>query len=358
MTFVYEALPGKVTFGNGTITQLSAIAAAMGLERALVLCTPSKRALAERAAGLLGDRCVGIHDRALMHVPAATVDAALSAVAMHKADACITLGGGSTIGLAKAIALQTGLPIVAVPTTYSGSEMTPVWGTTKDRIKTTGRDLKVLPKAVIYDPELTYELPANVAGPSGLNAIAHCVEGLYAQNSNPITSLMAEAGIAALAASLPVIVKTPRDAEARYQALYGAWLSGCVLGAVGMALHHKLCHILGGSFNLPHAETHSVILPHAVAYNCQHAPVAMQALARALQVEARDVAGALHDLARLSACPLGLQALGLAEADLDQVADLAARNPYYNPRPLERTALRALLQNAFDGSRPRPTASS
>lgn len=352
MSFVYDALPGKVIFGNGAIAQVGAQAAALGLQRALVLCTPSKRALAERVAALFGERCAGIHAGAVMHVPVETVDAALSVMTAYAADGCVAIGGGSTIGLAKAIALHTGLPILALPTTYAGSEMTPVWGLTRDRVKTTGRDLKVLPKTVIYDPELTYDLPATVSGPSGLNALAHCVEGLYAQNRNPITSLMAEAAIRALATSLPMVVTAPRDAEARYQALYGAWLSGCVLGAVGMALHHKLCHTLGGSFNLPHAETHAVMLPHVVAFNSSHAPEAMQALARGLQVAVNDAAGALHDLARQSACPLSLQALGLQASDLDQVADLATRNPYYNPRPVERTAVRTLLQAAFDGVRP------
>jgi len=352
MSFVYQSLPGKVIFANGAITQARTEATALGLQRVLVLSTPSKLALAERVAALLGDCCVGIHAGAVMHVPSETVDAALAVVRAHAADGCLAIGGGSTIGLAKAIALHTGLPILAVPTTYSGSEMTPVWGLTRDRIKTTGRDLKVLPKTVIYDPELTYELPAAVSGPSGLNAIAHCVEGLYAQNCNPITSLMAEAAIRALAASLPIVVTAPRDAAARYQTLYGAWLSGCVLGAVGMALHHKLCHTLGGSFNLPHAETHAVMLPHVVAFNRLHADEAMQALARGLQVEVSDAAGALHDLARLSACPLSLQELGLQAGDLDQVADLATRNPYYNPRPVERTGVRTLLQAAFDGTRP------
>ena len=239
---------------------------------------------------------------------------------------------------------------MAVPTTYSGSEMTPIQGITADGVKRTRRDRRMLPKVVIYDPKLTLGLPARVAGPSGMNAIAHCVEALYAEGANPITSLMAEDGIRALAASLPVVVRTPADLDARALALYGAWLAGAALGAVGMALHHKLAHVLGGSFNLPHAETHTLILPQAAAYNRQAAPEAMARVARALGAE--DAPGALFDLARALGAEMRLAAFGLSEADLDRAADLAAQDPYYNPRPVTREGVRALLQDAYDGRRP------
>jgi maleylacetate reductase len=218
------------------------------------------------------------------------------------ADCCVAVGGGSTVGLAKAIALTSGLPILAVPTTYAGSEMTPIWGLTAGGAKQTGRDARVLPRTVIYDPELTLGLPPRVAGPSGMNALAHCVEALYAPDTSPIVQLMAEEGIRALAAALPAIRVEPADLRARAGALYGAWLAGAALGTVSMGLHHKLCHTLGGSFGLPHAETHAVVLPYAAAYNRAAAPEAMSRAARALG--ATDAPGALFRRlrSRISAC--------------------------------------------------------
>jgi maleylacetate reductase len=266
-------------------------------------------------------------------------------------DCCVAIGGGSTAGLAKAIALTSGLPILAIPTTYAGSEMTPIWGITEGGVKKTGRDVRVLPKTVIYDPALTLSLPVALTVTSGINAIAHCVEALYSRDANPIISLIAEEGIRALAGSLPKIAKQPADTEGRSLALYGAWLGGVSLGAVGMALHHKLCHTLGGTFNLPHAETHSVVLPHAVAYNTAAAPEAMNRIARALG--ASSATDGLYDLASSLGAPVSLKSLGMRREQLDQAADLAVQNPYYNPRPVTREGIRVLLESAFEGSRPR-----
>jgi maleylacetate reductase len=229
--------------------------------------------------------------------------------------------------------------------------MTPIWGLTEGGMKRTGRDMKVLPRLVIYDPELTLTLPAAIAGPSGMNAVAHCVEALYSETANPIVSLMAEEGIRALAASLPKVVSRPNDLEARTTALYGAWLAGAALGSVGMALHHKLCHTLGGSFNLPHAETHTVVLPYATAYNRTAAPEAMQRTARAL-ADGADPAMALHELAKRLGAPTALKDIGMKAADLDRAAELATQNPYYNPRPVTREGIRALLDDAYHGRPP------
>jgi alcohol dehydrogenase class IV len=228
--------------------------------------------------------------------------------------------------------------------------MTPIYGITEAGLKKTGRAPRVLPRTVIYDPELTLGLPVGMSVTSGINAIAHAAEGLYAVDSNPIMCLMAEEGIAALGRALPAIKKQPHDLEARSNALYGAWLCGTVLGHVGMALHHKLCHTLGGSFNLPHAETHTIVLPHALAYNASAAPLAMQRIARALQ--GRSAAQAVFDLALHNGAPVALKDMGLRERDLDKACDIAMQNQYPNPRPLERAALRELLQNAFEGTRP------
>jgi maleylacetate reductase len=348
--FVYQASAARVIFGAGTLARLPDEVAQLGATRALVLCTPEQRASGERVAALLGERAAGVFDRAAMHVPVEAAREARAEAQRLGADCAVAIGGGSTTGLGKAIALESGLPIVAVPTTYAGSEMTPIYGLTEGGLKKTGRDERVRPRTVIYDPELTLSLPLAMTVTSGFNAIAHAAEGLYAPDVNPVIALMAEEGIRASAASLPPLQTDPRDLGARSDALYGAWLCGTVLGAITMGLHHKLCHTLGGSFNLPHAEVHTVVLPHALAYNASAVPEALARVARALGVG--DAARGLHELARRLGAPTSLAALGMPADGLDRAADLAVQNQYANPRPLERVALRALLQRAFDGAPP------
>jgi alcohol dehydrogenase class IV len=352
--FIYTSQPQRVVFGAGSLAHLGREIEALGARRALVLSTPEQRGQAERVAALLGPQAAGIFDRAVMHVPIETARAAREAARKLDADCAVAIGGGSTTGLGKAIALEAGLPIVAIPTTYAGSEMTPIYGLTEAGLKKTGKDFRVLPRTVIYDPELSRSLPVGLSVTSGINAIAHAAEGLYAQDSNPVMDLMAEEGIAAIARALPAIRRSPEDIEARSDALYGAWLCGSVLGNVGMALHHKLCHTLGGSFNLPHAEVHTVVLPHAIAFNAEAAPGAMQCIARALGTS--GAAQGLQALARDNGAPTALKDIGMQEADLDRAADLAVSNPYWNPRPFgpaERGAIRALLQRAYEGAPPR-----
>ena len=352
-TFTYTSHPQRVVFGAGALQQLAREIDALGARRALVLSTPEQRGQAERVAEMLGARAAGVFDRAVMHVPIETAREARELATRLGADCAVAIGGGSTTGLGKAIALDSGLPILAIPTTYAGSEMTPIYGITEGGLKKTGKDARVLPRTVIYDPELTLGLPVAMSITSGINAIAHAAEGLYAQDSNPVMDLMAEEGIAAIARALPVIRRTPSDIEARGDALYGAWLSGSVLGSVGMALHHKLCHTLGGSFNLPHAEVHTVVLPHAIAFNAEAAPEAMRRIARALG--SADAAHGLQALARDNGAPVALKDIGMKADDLDRAADIAVSNPYWNPRPFgpaERAAIRALLQRAFDGDPP------
>ncbi|MBX6317386.1 maleylacetate reductase [Pigmentiphaga sp.] len=348
--FVYTAHAARVVFGAGSLRDLEREVDLLGCRRALILCTPGQRRHAEDLAVRLAAKAAGVFDGAVMHVPAEAARRARDEARRRGADCAVALGGGSTVGLGKAIALESGLPIVAIPTTYAGSEMTPIYGITENGVKKTGKDAKVLPRTVIYDPELSCGLPVCFSVTSAMNAMAHAAEGLYAQDRNPVMSLVAEEGLAAFARAIPEIVRSPRDVAARSRALYGAWLCGTVLGNVGMALHHKLCHTLGGSFNLPHAECHTIVLPHAMAYNAVAAPDAMARIARA--IGARDAAGGLYDLARDHGAPVALRDLGMAEADLDRAADLAASNPYWNPRPIERTAIRALLQNAWAGVRP------
>jgi alcohol dehydrogenase class IV len=322
----------------------------LGATRALVLSPPEQEAQAEDVAKRLGTRCAGMFPRAVMHVPIEIARAARDEAKRLRADCAVAIGGGSTTGLGKAIALESALPILAIPTTYAGSEMTPIYGLTEGGLKKTGRDRKVLPKTVIYDPTLTLGLPVGLSVTSGFNAIAHAAEGLYAEDANPIMSLMAEDGIRALAHGLPVIVKNPKDLDARSECLYGAWLCGAVLGAVGMALHHKLCHVLGGTWNLPHAETHTVVLPHALAYNAGPAPDAMRRVERALG--APHAAQGVYDLMKSLGAPLALKDIGMKEAELDRAAELATTAPYFNPRPIDRQGIRALLDNAFSGRRP------
>ena len=351
--FVYNGQPGRVVFGAGSLSQLGQEIEKLGARRALVLSTPEQRASAERIADMLGPRAAGVFDRAAMHVPIETAREAREVARKLDADCAVAVGGGSTTGLGKAIALESGLPILAIPTTYAGSEMTPIYGITEAGLKKTGKDSKVLPRTVIYDPELTLTLPVGLSVTSGINAIAHAAEGLYAQDSNPVMDLMAEEGIAALARALPAIRAQPGDLAARSDALYGAWLCGSVLGAVGMALHHKLCHTLGGSFNLPHAEVHTVVLPHALAFKAPAAPRAMVRIARALG--GVSAPAAVYALARGNGAPVALKDIGMRAADLDRAADIAVANPYWNPRPFgpaERGEIRALLQRAFDGEPP------
>jgi alcohol dehydrogenase class IV len=348
--FTHNALPGRVVFGAGSLAKLSEEIERLGARRALVLCTPQQREQAQDVAARLGTRCAGIFDQAVMHVPIETARAARAEARRLDADCAVAVGGGSTTGLGKAIALESSLPILAIPTTYAGSEMTPIYGITEDGLKKTGRDARVLPRTVIYDPALTLGLPTALSATSGMNAIAHAVEALYAEDANPITSMLAAEGIRALRQGLPRVVVEPLDLEGRSRCLYGAWLCGAVLGSVGMALHHKLCHALGGSFNLPHAETHTVVLPHAVAYNRAAAPEAMKLAAAALDGE--DAARALYALARELGAPLALKDIGMRESDLDRAAEIATKSPYYNPRPVEYGALRKLLDDAYHGREP------
>jgi len=349
--FTHTGLPVRVVFGAGVFEHLPREVAQLGVQRVLLLCTPGQRSTAARAAALLGASCVEIFEGAVMHVPIESARTATTAARAARADGLLALGGGSTTGLAKAIALETGLPIIAVPTTYAGSEMTPIYGLTEAGVKRTGRDLRVLPKTVLYDPQLSLELPARTSATSGMNAIAHAVEGLYAQDTNPVVALLAEAGIRALAQHLPAVIERPRDLSARSQCLYGAWLCGIVLGSVGMSLHHKLCHTLGGSCNLPHAETHSIVLPHAAAYNAGAAPLAMERVARALGVT--EAPRGLFELAQRLGAPLALQRIGMRAEDLERAVDLATQAPYFNPRAVQRADIRNLLDDAFFGRAPR-----
>jgi maleylacetate reductase len=350
--FVYTGLACRVVFGSGTVARLGEEIDRLGLRQVLVLATPQQRASAEATAAELAGRAAGVFAEAAMHTPVEVTERALGVALDLSVDGLVAIGGGSTTGLAKAIALRTDLPQIIVPTTYAGSEMTPILGETKDGVKTTQRSPKVLPETVIYDVDLTLSLPPSLSGTSGINAIAHAVEALYAEDRNPVISLMAEEAIRALAHALPTIADHPGDREARAQALYGAWLAGACLGSVGMALHHKLCHTLGGSFDLPHAETHTIVLPHAVAYNAPAAAEAVERIARAMGVH--DAAAGLYDLAGRVGARRALRDIGMPLEGVDRATEIALKNPYWNPRPLEKAAIHALIAAAWAGDRPGP----
>jgi len=349
--FEFTALPARVVFGRGTLARVADEVRQLGCKRAFVLSDAHHaNAAAARVMESLGDQAVGLSTDAAMHTPVDVTERVLQRLHASAPDCLVALGGGPTTGLSKALALRTELPQIVIPTTYAGSEATPILGQTEQGRKTTLRSPKVLPRVIVYDVELTLGMPVHLSVVSGMNAMAHAVEALYAKDANPITSMLAEQGIAALARALPLIVTDPRHADARSDALFGAWACGTCLGTVGMSLHHKLCHTLGGSFDLPHAETHAVILPHAAAFNQSAAPKALERTARALGT---DSAGAgLFDLAHSLGAPTSLKAIGMSESDLDRAADIATSAPYWNPRPVDRQAIRQLLDDAYHGRRP------
>jgi maleylacetate reductase len=349
--FQYTSLPARVVFGFGTIEKVGDELNALGCSRAFVLSDPHHaKGAAARLMQVLGRPGGQLSTDAVMHTPVEVTERVMADLAASNANCLVALGGGSTIGLSKALALRTDLPQIVIPTTYAGSEATPVLGETRKGEKSTMRSMKVLPEVIVYDVELTYGLPPAMSLVSGINAIAHAVEALYAKDGNPVTSSLAEQGIAALGRALPLIVSDPADRAARADALFGAWASGSCLGTVGMSLHHNLCHVLGGSFGLPHAETHTVILPHAVAYNAPAAPAAIGRVARALGAD--HAAQALFDLAAMNGAPTSLREIGMSQSDLDEAASAAVGSPYWNPRPVERDAIRTLLDNAYNGHRP------
>ncbi|KAF8067929.1 iron-containing alcohol dehydrogenase [Lyophyllum atratum] len=351
--FIYNSLPGRVIFGTGTQVQVVQEVQNLGCGKVIVLTTPQQIKQGHAVEELLGDLCVGLYTRAAMHTPTDITDDAMKAVKELGADCIVAVGGGSTIGLGKAIALRTDLPQIVIPTTYAGSEATPILGQTENGLKTGQRTLKVLPEVIIYDVNLTLTLPRTMSVTSGINAIAHAVEALYSKEANPVIDLLAQEGIKSIARSLPTIVRE-KDAtlllEARSDALYGAWACGTCLGAVGMSLHHKLCHTLGGSFNLPHAETHTVILPHAIVYNAPFASDAISKVASSLGVT--NAAQCIYDLSKGLGAPYSLRELGMKEEDLEIAADIALKSPYPNPAPLEREKLLKLLRDAWAGNRP------
>jgi maleylacetate reductase len=356
-SFTFDQLPSRIVFAPGALSQVGGEAERLGAERVMLVHDAMTGDWADAVESQLGGRLALRWNEVAQHVPVELAERARAAASDHAIDAVVTIGGGSSTGLAKALALSHRVPIVAVPTTYAGSEQTTIYGLTGGQHKQTGKDPIVLPRVVVYDPELTLDLPPSVTGPSAFNALAHSVEALWAPGCNPITSALALEGVRAIAGSLPQAMVNPTDVDARGDLLYGAALSGMALGATAAGLHHKICHVLGGRFNLVHADAHSVVLPHALAFNAPVLPNEMARLADALGVSGQDPAGALWDLAVASNVPTRIADLKGSDGPLqrDQLpgaADAAAAEITVNPRPVTRDDLLAILERAFDGHRP------
>ncbi len=347
-SFEHDTGASRTVFGIGTLSRVRTELAAVGGRRALVLSTPGQRGLAHRVADVLGAAAAGTFDGAAPHTPVEVTRAALDRVRELAADSVVSVGGGSTTGLGKAVAARTGLPHLVVPTTYAGSEVTSLLGETADGEKVTRTGPQILPRVVVYDVALTTTLPWPVTVTSAVNAMAHAVEALYAPDRTLETDALAVDALRALAAGLRALQPHPDDLDARADLLYGAWLAGRCLGAVAMGLHHKLCHTLGGSFGLPHAPTHTVVLPHAMAYNAPATPAAMGAAAAALEVD--DAPSGLQALVAGLGGPVRLGGLGFSRADVPRAAHLATARPYPNPRPVDRDGIVELLTAATEGT--------
>ena len=351
--FVFPGLTTRVVFGTGTLAQTGEEIGRLGHRRALILSTPHQQDQARSLADSLGPLATGVFAGAAMHTPTDVTDTAIAAFHAAGATCVVSLGGGSTTGLGKAIALRTGADQIVIPTTYAGSEMTDILGETANGEKTTRRDPAIRPEVVIYDVDLTLSLPVSLTVTSALNAIAHAVEGFYAPDRNPVIEAMGRDAMRAFHAALPVLAADPGDRPARAEALYAAWCCSTMLGQVTMALHHKLAHVLGGSFGLPHAETHAVLLPHTTAFNAAAVPDLLTPISEVFGTPANPGAGAgLWGFADRLGAPMRLGDLGLTEPDLDRAAELALRNAYWNPRPFTRHDIRDLLQAAYEGRCP------
>jgi len=342
-SFIHDVSPQRVVFAPGALARVAEEAERLGIARALVIATPGSGVrLGGRVAEVLGPRAAGLHAQAVMHVPKPVAEAGLAAARNAMADGLLAAGGGAAIGLAKIIARDLGLPILAVPTTYSGSEATPIWGMSDGERKFTGKDTRVLPRTIVYDPDLTIALPAAVSAASAMNAIAHCVEGLWVGDRTPFLMALATDATRRCGAYLPRVVADGSDRKARAECLIAAWLAGVVLTA-GTGLQHKLAHVLGG-LGLPHAETHAIILPHVTRFNLAAAPEARARLADAFGGEPAEQLAAML---RGFPIPNTLSEVGFDRGKIDFVAAEMAALAIKVPRPVSGEDVRALLAAAY-----------
>ncbi|MBN9024145.1 MAG: maleylacetate reductase [Rhizobiales bacterium] len=348
--FVFPGLTTRVVFGAGTMSRAGEEVRRLGHSKVLVLSTPHQKDDADKLAASLGDLAAGVFAGATMHTPVEVTDTAVEAFRASGATAVVSLGGGSTTGLGKAIAVRTGADQVVIPTTYAGSEMTDILGETAMGEKTTRRSPDIRPETVIYDVDLTLSLPLGLTVTSAMNAIAHAMEAFYAADRNPVIVLMCRDAMTAFRDGIPRLIQDPHDRAARAQALYAAWCCSTALGYVSMALHHKLAHVFGGSFDTPHAETHAILLPYTTAFNEQAVPDLLRPIAEAFG--GGSAGGGIWDFAQSVGAPLSLKAIGIEESDLDRATAIAVKNAYANPRPIDPGSIRELLQAAWEGRRP------
>ena len=344
--FVHDALPGRVIFSGGSARdELTAEVERLGWSRIMVLATPREARLVKEITADVADRVVVAFEGVQPHVPHRIALEARAAATRHDVDGLVSIGGGSTTGTAKIVALTTELPILAIPTTYAGSEMTPVWGMTTDQRKETGWAGHVLPRVVIYDPELVRSLPADLAVYSALNALAHCLESTWLSSTTPVASAIAIEGARSLQQGLAALVDGGDAAELLLQ---GAYLAGAAFASTGSGLHHKLCHALGGTLDLPHAETHAAVLPHVLAFNEPGLGDVAERLADALGgPTAGRALSAVYDRVRPLMKPASLR---LDAAQIDLVTEvMTAKMPIDNPVPVDRAAVRHILSAAFGG---------
>lgn len=352
MQFAFKPVPSKIVFGENTALKLREEALELGATRIMIACTKGMVARIGPVIEKLGDIWVSVFDGAEPHCPEPVAMAALEKFKESNANLIVAIGGGSTIGIGKAITLRTGAPFIVVATTPCGSESTPIHGMLIGNTKKTGRDPRVIAKTSIYDPVLTTSMTAHHTGTIGMNSLAHCVEALYAELKNPISDIMAVEGIQALTSGILASIRNPDDLDARSKVLYGGMLSGQCVTLAGIALHHKLCHVLGGHHGIPHGESNSVILPYAIAYNESAAPDAMKKIKKAMNTT--SASGGIFDFATQISVPKSLKALGMCEQDLDQAAKETVERTSYNPKPLDFASVREMLQQAYEGRVPEP----
>jgi alcohol dehydrogenase class IV len=349
MSFDYDALPGRVVFGSGRRRELADEVRRLGASRVLLIADPHDQERLHEFREILGELCVATYTDVVQHVPRAKASVAVSLAREFRVDATVSVGGGSATGFSKTVALELATPQLCVPTTYAGSELTPIWGMSEGGEKRTGRDLRVLPATVIYDPELTIGLPVEIAGPSAMNALAHATEGLYAKGTNPVTAIVGLEAVRVLSVHLPLMCAAPNDLAERAHVLYGAYLAGATLAVAGTDLHHRTNHVLGGLFNLDHGQMNAVVLPYALAFN---KPAITDAYARMSEVLGGDAASAVYDLARRINAPKSLAEIGMPADGIDRAATLIVDVSRQNVRPLNERQARDFLQAAFDGAPP------
>jgi maleylacetate reductase len=347
--FVYAAAPARVVFGQSRVRELGAELDRLGIARVMVACTPGGESRYRPIIDAIGGRCVRVFARAEQHCPEPIAEAALAEFAGSGADGVATIGGGSTIGLGKVIAARCKVPFVAIPTTLSGSEMTALYGMKVGQEKRTWTDAAAKARTVIYDPNLTVSLPKHETATTGMNCLAHCVEALYPAQPNPIARLIALEGIRVLGASLPGVVER-NDAESRAGALYAGFIGGLLVSMVGIGLHHKICHVLGGHFDVAHGDSNSVILSQVVGFNAPAMPAIAADIGEALS--GNDPGAAIFDLAERIGAPTSLRQLGVPRSGLHAVAEEVVARGTHSPRPITVEALAHLLDQAWHGQRP------